>query len=607
MGEFNFSIEKITGAASATCACGIFNKKISLADGSFGTLVGCVLIRSENDDAPSALRDMFDLVVSKLEGMEDSILENMEMARHISGEFVAGRQLVVSFVHAFFYEDVCYVVRANDKVKVQVFDWSKSAQLSFESGSGPVGAGQIYLLATEKFLSIFDTAVLGQGDEVDLVEVIDGLATEISAEKDQSEIGAVFVQVRGESRETERPASVEPDSTSDGGQRDEETGGIERVIANILSILAVLPRKILVVIVREFKRLRGGEAGARGRLRRNLVILALVVLLVLAGSGVYTLKKNQEKKKLLEFEMHLTAASSRLAEGAAIVELNTERAREILIDADGEVKAALAIDSGNARAKSLETDIGSKLKEMEVSANINFGTVVQVEGVNSLSLSGKSLVAVGANAVFEIDPAGKSAEKISEQTGALGSFVYDNKAFLLTDTKVFRVDIASGESRDLFDQSGAHDIGVFFGNVYLLRAGKIDKYVPVEAGYSGPSDYLVESSQFGNRSRFAIDGLIWVADGNKVFKFNRGEKQDFEIWGLAGGAGELGIIYTSTSLDNLYIVDVTNSALLVVGRDGIYKKAYQSPEFGKASDLVVSDDESKVYITVGNKVLEAGL
>lgn len=620
MSDLIFSIEKVAGVATDESASHIFAKRISLADGRIGTFVGCVLVAGSGEDVGIVERDMLDLATSKLEGVEDLLLENLVRVRDISMEFVEGRKLVVNFVYLFFWQDVCYVVRAGERVRVRVFDDDKSVELSFESGSGPVRAGQLYLLATEKFLADFDTSVLGQGEQIDFADVIDGLATEISAKKDQGEIAAVFVKVaaaqdiekteelgdplgRRPLRQVEDEARSEASNGAEGGEDTEVNEGGFAKGASIGSITT----KILAVIGREFRRLRGGEVEAKGRLRRNIVILAIGLILILAASGGYTIYKGREEKKLAEFEAHLTAASGKLNEGSAIIELNRARAREIFIEADREVKLALTIDGKSERAKSLESEINNKLKGTEISANVNFSTLSEIAGnISSLSDAGKTLIVSGTDGVFEVDRSSKSSEKVGE-LGADAVFVYDNRAFLLTDGAVIRLDLASLQQAELFSQSGAQDIGVFFGNVYLLSGDMIDKYVPVETGYSGPSDYLSAKEEFRPSSRFAIDGLIWVSAGNKILKFNRGGKQDFEISGVSGSVGELGIIYTSSGLDNLYVVDVTNSALLVIGRDGTYKKAYPAPEFGKASDLVVFDDESKVYISVGNKVLEASL
>src|SRR3990172_906111 len=99
MQDFSLKIENITGQASRDIACGVFNKKITLANGEQGTLVACVLIKNG--------------------------------------------------------KDVCYIARHDQNFKIFVFEPPKSLEITFEEGSGPIKIGQIYLISTEKFLSIF--------------------------------------------------------------------------------------------------------------------------------------------------------------------------------------------------------------------------------------------------------------------------------------------------------------------------------------------------------------------------------------------------------------------------------------------------------------------
>lgn len=634
MTDFNLAIEKITGSTLAGSACAVFNRRITLADLSVGTIVGCVLAKADDgSDVQIIIRDLLSLVSEKLERLEDSVLAGLVHIRDLSGEFLKGRKISVDFAYAFFWRDAAYIVRRGQKVGVQVFDPPKSSEIKFSEGSGPVAGGQIYVIATEKFFSLFDTAVFREEAEIEFGEIIDGLATEISAEPLQSEIGAVFVQVKGEKsdaaiagdevfEETEAVAS-ETEKEVETEEKGQETGQgpptfgapPETASPEPTGVGAALPARfknplpiILSAVLREARRLRGGDMGAVGRLRKNIIVLALVILVVLVGSVSYAVYKNQEQKSAQELNSHLAAASTKLSEGTAIIGLNVTRAREIFIEADREADLAIAIDAKNDKAKSLKEEIARKLKETEETANISFETTFEAgEGLVSLSLAGANLIAVGGEKIFEVDPASRSQEEVVGASRTRAATVYDNKVFSMTDSRVVRVDVASEKSDELFTHAGASDIGVFLGNVYLLFGDKLDKYVPVESGYSGPSAYLSSPLQFSKSSHFAIDGLIWVSSGEGIFKFNRGERQDFEISGAPGGIGELGVIYTDSDLSNLYVVDMTNSALLVIGKDGTYKGSYQSPEFSRASDLVVPADEKKVYITVGTKVLEAAL
>ena len=92
-----------------------------------------------------------------------------------------------------------------------------------------------------------------------------------------------------------------------------------------------------------------------------------------------------------------------------------------------------------------------------------------------------------------------------------------------------------------------------------------------------------------------------------MFEYLRGDKESFEISGLTSSVGKLSEIYTDSESKNIYVVDSENNVLLVVDKDGIYKKAYQSNEFGKVNGLVVDEQAGKFYIAVGSEILEGNL
>ena len=54
-------------------------------------------------------------------------------------------------------------------------------------------------------------------------------------------------------------------------------------------------------------------------------------------------------------------------------------------------------------------------------------------------------------------------------------------------------------------------------------------------------------------------------------------------------------------------MDHANSAVLVVAKDGTYKKSYQSKEFAKLTSIMVDETSGKMYITSGDKIMVAGL
>ena len=647
-------IEKISGEPKEGRACGVFTKRVTLADEEdLATIVACIQISGLPDssgDSGQSLSDVFEVLASKIENVHDSILAAVKFSREAALSFAEQNNISLNFGLVLFFKDVCYVVRAGEEVKILVFAPGKSGELSFESGSGPVAGGQIYLLATKAFLDFFEVEVLKQA-EVDLEGVIDGLATEISAQKEKGEAAAGFVQVGSSEgtkgpnvskvsevlEETESELTVDSPQLTDEGKEGEEgkedkegregeegrDGGDEQSrpyqsTASSESYQPSLPSKsfkplkIFGFILSEIRKLKSGDVGAKSRLRRNIVVLSMIILLILGGSGFWAIRARNQRVENAEFSQHLGAANSKFGEAVAVIDLNRAKARDLLIEAEKEVNLALGVKKGNAEAEKLAGDIKDRLKSTEVLGNVNFETLKELpDTINSLSFSGKNLAAISGDKIFEVNVSDKSVEEIKGVDNMRRGYVFDNKAFVISSDGVKRIDLAGGKAVDVSVKTAALDINVFFGNVYLLEKSQILKIVPIEGGYAPETNYLNGDVQFGDKAKMAIDASIWVTGGSKVYKFTRGTDDHFEISGLTGGppvgGGDFGLIYTSASLNNIYVVDITNSALLVIGKDGNYKRAYQSGEFAKATGIVVNDIEDTMYVSSGAKILEAKL
>src|SRR4030042_1076749 len=513
MGNLKLVVEKVTGLAQINSACAVFSKKITLNDEVNVTFISCIFLKTnEEDEVQSMLGEIFELSTKKIEEAEkeDGFLKSLISARDATCDYLSAKNADLNFAYLLFYRDVCYIVRFGEKVRLLVFDPPEEEEIIIKEGSGPVKAGQIFLVATEKFLSLFDTSVFKKEAEIDLEEIIDKLACDISQEKDQNEIAAAFILAK-----------------------------------------------------KELKFLTRGEKGAVFRLRRNVAIIAFVILVFLALSGIYTVRTNSQKEKLAKFNIHLSNASSKYEEGIALIDLNRERARQILVDADKEVKIALLLNQKNEEANKLASEIQTKLKETENSATVDFQTIEEFESsISSLSIDDKNVYTVTQNAIFKINLSDKSQDKTEVAENLESGYVSENSTFVISHRKIAKVDLADGNLEQIAPIDNVLDIAVFIGNVYLLSNGQI-------------------------------------------LNFLRGERQNFEISGLTSNIGSLGPIYTSSETDNLYVIDRESSTLLVIDKDGIYKKAYQSSQFAKASDITINNDETKIYLSTGSKILKA--
>ncbi len=628
--EISVGIEKICGQADSNAACGVFTKRITFENGVVGTIVSTILVSGgDGDDKQTYLRDIFEISAQKLENGDGKPLTVLKEACESCKAYIEQRSLEVSFVNALIYKNAFYCGRYKENVHIWVFEGSNSSELKFEYGSGLLMPAQIFLIGTEKFFSTFDTAVLSDGAPLDLEGIIDGLATEISANVAQSEIGVSIVYVKDQMLEEElkedkqdkfQESEVASPKAVDGIDTEQEkqedlTPAPAKSRANLLGIvrgivlhLGAFGIGIVKAVFSETGKLKKGDGTAILRLRRNMVVVAFLILLILGISALFTIRSEGNKKKLAEFNDHMKTASSKLNEGEAIIDLNRDRARTAFSQAENEVKAALAIEPKSSDAKDLEAKIAQKLKDSDSKTGVNFQTFADLgEPVFGLSGSGKNLVLFSSSKMYQLDNDGKEKDKIDLESNVTSGYFTGDSGYFISGAKVFKRGFSDTKPKEVADSGGAFDISVFLGNVYLLGSSQIAKYVPIEGGYAKSVDYLNNPEQFSASSRFAIDGSVWVTSGKSINKYLRGAKEDFSITGLSDENGQFGEIFTNAQSENLYVLDISNSALLVIKKDGVYQKAYQSPEFSKASSILVDEAGGKMYISDGSKVLQASL
>src|SRR3989344_1440825 len=143
---YKLDVEKLTGQSDARANCAVFRGRVSFEDGTIATLVSCILAEGKQEEGEKNLiKDVFDLVVKKLESASGGSLDVLKVAGEASSEFVKGVSQDVSFCHALFYKNAAYIFKHGDRVKVWVYDPPKSTELNFNWGSGLQKGGQLYL------------------------------------------------------------------------------------------------------------------------------------------------------------------------------------------------------------------------------------------------------------------------------------------------------------------------------------------------------------------------------------------------------------------------------------------------------------------------------
>lgn len=325
--------------------------------------------------------------------------------------------------------------------------------------------------------------------------------------------------------------------------------------------------------------------------KKVFLTLALIILIILILSIFFAIKKQNNAKIQAQFNKIYPQAQKDYSQGNSLLGLNKNLARENFIEAQKILENAKSQFAKNSKE---ETQI------LELFKKVNDGLV---------AASGISLV---ESKIVD----NKSSKLLSSeiQIPQADFFVQDDKNIYYIDNNTVSSVIKGKEkvntlikNNNLWKDIGG--LGVYLGNIYVLdkKQKQILKFVQIGSGYSKTNYFTQDlSPDFSKASSMAIDGSIWVIlnDGT-IERFTRGKEDHFAVSGLDKPFLNPTRIYTDVDTKNLYILDNSNSRIVVLNKEGIYQTQYQADILKNAKDFEVLEKDKKIFILSSqNKIYE---
>ena len=354
------------------------------------------------------------------------------------------------------------------------------------------------------------------------------------------------------------------------------------------------------------------------------VALAILLLLIALGWAGSILR--QEKAVGMRYETLLREAQSKKEEGEGLVSLNSQKAKESLLEAqklaeeaetvvgEEEEKTALA-----AFREQLEAVLGKVVKEYQVEGKLFFDLeLVKAGAVGEYLALGEGKLLVldkKQGAVYQLGIADKKWKIlagggfVSEARGlAVGA---DGGAWIVTDKAIF------SNNKEVFGQTGEKITAAaeYDGSLYLVdeTAGETNSQgeiwkVGLAGGEAGRQGWLKEEVDLTGTAGMAIDGMVWVVGKTVgVSRLARGQKTVFALTGLERPIGEAGAVFSNEETENLYLLDRGAGRVLVFSKEGEYRREYGWEELKKATGLVALEKEGRIMVLAGSKIYEIGL
>lgn len=369
------------------------------------------------------------------------------------------------------------------------------------------------------------------------------------------------------------------------------------------------------------------ENGEESKPKKTLLTIATVLILLLIVSIFLNISHSQSASKQNRLKQTVDLVSHQYDEAANLIDLNPSRARLLLSDGKLSLSGLLKEFPKSSKEYKEINDWLSKIAQKEVEAYkiFKFTAVPLFFDVNLIKNGGsgnkivldKKMAAIldsKNKTIYSLSLDTKQAailagSEVVKDTQAIS--VHGKSAYLVNTDGIIQIDIPAKTSQIIVkpdkDWGEISQIVAYGGNLYLLdrKNNAIWKYIAQEEGFSARTNYLnpdVRVSFFQARAMI-IDGSVWVlSDAETIFKFTNGRGDTFSFKGVSDTISGITTIFTSEEAKNLYILDKNAQRILVFDKDGEYQSQYQWEELKNADDLVVSEEEKKIFVLSAGKI-----
>ncbi|OGH33608.1 MAG: hypothetical protein A3J69_01420 [Candidatus Levybacteria bacterium RIFCSPHIGHO2_02_FULL_42_12] len=497
--------------------------------------------------------------------------------------------VVASFIKNVLYLAMigngCVILKRGYSLGVIFSQKEEPPSLAPISASGFVQNHDIVILETEGFARLLPMNELaGFLDHFSPAEIAESLSPKVH-EKEEGGASCIIVSFVDPSQSSEE----EPKETENETQlaSENQTQTLESPLVNRFSIktfflflASIIPKTNI-----SFPKIR------LPRSQISLVIVACAIVLAIVAGTIFSLQSQERAKRKALFEDVAASAQKKYDEGQSLLALNKNVAREDFV-------SAKEILLGKRFEFPKESEEAKKLEAF----------LIKIDSAISVSLNNAAVL----------------LQKVQGQDSPLLKLWIDERSVLFATEdnqnlyainagEVFSVSKKTGGKQTLIVKSdGGWDnpsgIGVFGSSIYLLdrTSQRILKFVLQGSSYT-KSDYLSQdvSANFAHVSDMAIDGAIWVLykDG-AIQKFLRGKGESFTVSGLSEPFKNPTRIFTNQETESLYVLDGDNKQIIVLSKDGAYKKRYSSEDFKNMKAFQISEKEGKGFVTDGSSLFE---
>lgn len=349
----------------------------------------------------------------------------------------------------------------------------------------------------------------------------------------------------------------------------------------------------------------------------GIVLLFLLIISVFFGLRQKNIKEIEEKNSLL-----LEEAGKYYQEAENIVNSDKIKSRELFIKAKDIVFKIKETEYKNEELNKLYDLITSNevniLGEIKVDTSEFLDLSLQIQNFTGQKISATS------DEMFIFDTQNKNIVQVNLKTKKASLPVsknylddindvasYGDRLFGISNDKISEL---TEDNKDQIVKDWQDDplFYVYANNVYLVDRShnKIIRYAGSDTDFSNGREWLAPgiTADFSSLKDISIDGSIWLLfSTGKISKYTNGNPISLQNSGLIKPLNNPNAIYTNENLKYVYILDNNESRIVVIEKNGLFKFEYLSDDIKNATDLVVSEEEGKVILLTGSRLVWFGI
>lgn len=361
--------------------------------------------------------------------------------------------------------------------------------------------------------------------------------------------------------------------------------------------------------------------------KKNILIALAAVIGVLFLSVSFLMSSQRNKAIREEYRMKIEALNQDLNVANTKGYANDKEGANVIL-AKIEEEARGVLDSGYYRAETL--DLIDKVQEARDNIN-NTDRLKKLAPYVDLTVKKEDIKSIGItslndnffvyefNRFYEIILDQVLEPRVIDETEAVIAATaiedQDVLAFLTRSGRVIEYEngrVGFANTADQVWKSGV-DIKSFGRNIYILNPdeNQIYKYSRNRSSYSNANAYSKGADLSGALS-MAIDGSVYVLkEGGNIIRIYKGKQEQFRLEDAAVDLSESTRIFTTTELENLYLLDPVNKRVVILTKSDSGISRYYGQlvfeDLENIKDFYVEKNESKLYLLTDKEVYKVDI